>query len=344
MSTKETYRKKDFYKTLRYYAYSAVDRSYNILSNGLRYKIDLLSFLKCFVEHEDNQFKSSFLDGAQNNIFLLKTESLNVFYFIKTSDGEMIHSIQTKNLEIKDIESQLSDGEKIGYSSYVSFHDGFIGFISSSNAPSIADFALFVNKILLKKDIHLELKVTPMQTDMSPSKAEELSFIGAGSVEITAKNSLAENLGNMLFSSSFSFNNTNIGRIKIEFIPERGMSIKKEYLTLLRAALDSDEGDSAGDGFIDAKMKARKEVESKVMDYYINSQANLTDRIKIATSKTIGATIDEKIENNNDLMERVQNYKKELICNETQQNRSEQVGSFNKYCDISNWNTPSSPV
>ncbi|UNM95917.1 hypothetical protein MMG00_12050 [Ignatzschineria rhizosphaerae] len=336
MSTEiQNYRKKDLHKTLRYFAYSVADRSYDILSNGLRYSINLHAFLECFVEHDDNEFKSSFLDNNSNNIFLLKTESPNVFYFIKTSDGEMIHSIQTKNLEIKDIESQLSDGEKIGYSSYVSFHDGFLGFISSLNAPNISDFTLFVNKLLFKKDILLELIVTPMQIDLHQSEVDDLSFIGTGSVEISAKNNLANALGNLLFNSGF--NNTNVGKIKIEFIPERGTSIKDEYLALLKSALDSDSEDPSSSGFIDGRIRARKDLESRSMDYYINSQANLTDRIKITTSKTIGVIINEKIENNSELKERVLSYKQELTYNENQQSRSVQVDIFNKYCDAGGW-------
>lgn len=272
-----------------------------------QFRMDINDFIKSSTSNEALPFaKQNRYSGE--NLYLLPVIE-NFYLFVQTKDREIIKKIEKSDDEIKahEIQSLLNKDESLGFASYVYFHPNLkvFGFASRVLSPKFTAFQTYINNLLVMlRIIDINFIVHPLKTEITKAQAMKLPFIGTTRFLIRKDSSLGESLKEFLLGSTNPNDLEIIESFEIIVKP----SPRKSLTDTIKKTLNSMEDD----GVKSIILRGKQNIEDNVKDFYIHSTGALYDEIKSTDENKIFNEIKEKIQNNTELKEKVEEYEHEI--------------------------------
>lgn len=254
--------------------------SYHLKNQDNLYLISILDLLVAFDKYAPIKLKNSFFNHSGENIFLIKKTN-NIFLIIVTKNNEIIKRINSKNLTVQDIKESLSDGESVGFVSYIFIDKDHYAIASTVQGPKNSSFVFFVEQLFKYLGFNYEFKSSPFPVNVSKDDVMTLPFVGRTTFEITPDNKAMSQISHF-FGGILP---DEIDSVEVTFKPRRGSDIK-EYIPALNNAL----GDS---GIVKYMLRAKENIDESLSDFYIAGNGFVSDYID-DDEKSIIVQISEK--------------------------------------------------
>lgn len=269
--------------------------------------MDINEFIKASTCSEALRFAKKNRHSGEN-LYLLPVEK-NFYLFVQTKDREIIKKIERKPDEIKayEIQSLLSADESLGFASYIFFHPTLkvFGFASRVLSPKFTAFQMYINNMLVMLNIRdISFVVHPLKTAITKTEALNLPFIGSARF-LVRKDSTVGGLFKEFFLGSTNPNDLEIidsFEIIIKPAPRKPLTD-----TVKKALVGLDD-----DGVKGIVLRAKQNLEDNVKDFYIHSAGALYDEIHNTEEHKIYNEIKEKMNNNTELKDKVEEYEQEI--------------------------------
>lgn len=275
-----------------YYGYAFIDMKTNKRNaRGLR------ELLSGFCSYENISFKNDFQCGEEKQ-FLLQSSG-NLFLFLQTRSNELIKKIDSQSLSVTEIYDELMQDERIGFASYVYIDEVYFAYASTMMAPRVKSFSDFVNKILVRIDAsNHTFVITALLHQATRDEVLRMPFIGRSTVQITAANSIFDEFVQVIGGEAEEF--TDVDSFEITIKPKKRRNIDVAAKRLIRAIPDA--------GLDKMIIKAKDETHQSLMDLYLAGNGLISDHIDLKHEKNLTESIKQKIQQNNTLREKVQEY------------------------------------
>lgn len=269
--------------------------------------MDINDFIKSSTSNEALPFAKQNRHSGEN-LYLLPVVN-NLYLFVQTKDREIIKRIEKKDDEIKayEIQSLLSKNESLGFASYVYFHSTLrvFGFASRVLSPKFTAFQMYINNLLVMLKIEdISFVVHPLKTEITKTQAMTLPFIGTTRFLVRKDSSLGESFKEFFLGSTNSNDLEVIESFEIVIKP----APRKSLTDTIKKTLVSMEDD----GIKGIILRGKQNLEDNVKDFYIHSAGALYDEIKNTEENKVFDEIKEKIENNAELKDKVEEYEQEI--------------------------------
>lgn len=269
--------------------------------------MDINDFIKSSTSNEALPFAKQNRHSGENLYLLPVVNSL--YLFVQTKDREIIKRIEKKDDEIKayEIQSLLSRNESLGFASYVYFHPTLrvFGFASRVLSPKFTAFQTYINNLLVMLKIQdISFVVHPLKTEISKTQAMTLPFIGTTRFLVRKDSTLGESFKEFFLGSTNPNDLEVIESFEIVIKP----APRKSLTDTIKKTLVSMEDD----GIKGIILRGKQNLDDNVKDFYIHSAGALYDEIKNTEENKVFDEIKEKIENNAELKDKVEEYEQEI--------------------------------
>ena len=272
-----------------------------------QFRMDINDFIKSSTSNEALPFAKQNRHSGENLYLLSVLE--NFYLFVQTKDREIIKKIEKKEDEIKahEIQSLLNEDESLGFASYVYFHPTLrvFGFASRVLSPKFTAFQMYINNLLVMLEIRdISFLIHPLKTEITTNQAMTLPFIGTTRFLVRKDSSLGESFKEFFLGST----NPN----DLEVIESFEVIVKPAPRKALTDTIKRRLASIDDDGIKGIILRGKQNIEDNVKDFYIHSAGALYDEIKNTEEAQVLNEIKEKVENNVELADKVEEYEQEI--------------------------------
>lgn len=302
---------------LSYYGYA-----FNEIATSNKKRMSVKSFIRAFCQFANPSYKNQFTYNDEN-IFLLHSVG-DLYLFIQTRSKEVIKKINSQDTSIGEIYDLLNAGEMIGFASYVFLTDSYLGFASTTMAPRIPSFAIFINDILKSININnYQFTIIPFLYQATKADALLMPFIGKSILQINKSNSCFDHLANMFGGEVIEFEDVDSFEITIK--PKSRKNIEKAVKKMVSTISD--------EGLEKMIIKAKDEQHPALIDLYLAGKGLLADNINTRDERLILQKIKEKITNNSALQQKVIEHEQDEAIPQAS------IDSISQFNDAATWST-----
>lgn len=287
---------------------------------GQTHVCGLDSLLRSFCHYRNIAFKNQFKCGEERQ-YLLPNFG-NLFLFIQTRSGELIKKIDSQSLSVSEIYEELNQNERIGFASYVYIGDGYIGYASTMMAPKIGAFADFVNKIIGRLGSSTtQFVVEPLFYKTTREDVLRMPFVGKSMIQVSASNNLFREFAELLGGRAEEY--ADVDSFEVTIKPKRRKNIAQAAKKIIERA--------ESNGLDKMIIMAKENLHGNLMELYLAGNGIVSDQLDLRDEENLAERIQQKIERNTNLRERVQEY----VANETVSHTTPDIVS--RYSDARSW-------
>ena len=260
---------------------------YFLTRGNQKYQYNILPILKNFAKIKPCSFSKIEIEDLDEEVFF-KDLGMNRFMLILTKNGEIIKAINSETGDAADIYDKIENNNKLGFASYIKFHDSAFGYAicSTTGGPKNNILTDTINKILSKIQsgpnpiLFYSVAMTESSTIQD---VKRLSFVGTMAIEAKRDSSLGE----MLRQALGLDDDGSIDSFEVCIKPKRGKSLN---LQTSHAILDKIEID----GLKKYVVKGKKELEDLLSEFYLVAEGHIGDNIKKDIESSMLAEINRK--------------------------------------------------
>jgi len=265
-----------------------------------KYQYNILPILKNFAKIKACDFSKIIIDDLEEEVFF-KYLGSNRFMLILTKNKEIIKAINSETGDAADIYDKIEKNNKLGFASYIKFHDSALGYAicSTVGGPKNNILSDTINKILSKIQsgtdpiIFYSVAVTESSTIQD---IKRLPFVGTMIVEAKSGSSL----GKLLCQALGLDNDTSIDSFEVCIKPKRRESLNQQTSN---AILDKIELE----GLKKYVIKGKKELEGLLSEFYLVSEGHIGDEIKKSDESSMLTEINKKFEQKDSFFKKLLN-------------------------------------
>jgi Fe-S cluster assembly iron-binding protein IscA len=279
---------------LRYFGYYL--RKFD---NQKKFLFNIKSIVDAFIDSNNMELKSSFKRGGDKLYITQVAEQKHLYYFVRTSDDDLIKRINEKSLTVSDIAEQLSANEKMAYVSYVYLNpiDNIMACASSTSCPRFDDFSDYINELFIKVGLaNYELNIAALTSSSNKKDLMKMEMVNSVYVDVAADKSLGKLIAKELTGNS----NASLGNFRITVEPT-GINLKKPFIEMLNRLAPSGEVKNT-QGVIQIGAKAKhNELKGQLIDYWLDNENNLVDSLNPKAKTKLPDQITAKYDDNSNL-------------------------------------------
>ena len=262
---------------------------YYLTRGEQKYQYNILPILKNFSQIKPCSFSKIEIEDLEEEVFF-KDLGKNRFMLILTKNGEIIKAINSKTGVAADIYDKIENNNKLGFASYIKFHESAFGYAicSTAGGPKNNILTDTINKILSKIQsgttpiLFYSVAVTESSTIQD---IKRLPFVGAMRIEAQRDSLLLKDFKNFLGLT----NDKSIDSFEICIKPKKGEALNFQTSN---AILDN----IKLDGIKKYIIKGRKELEGLLSEFYLVSEGHISDDIKKDNEYLMLAEINKKFD------------------------------------------------
>ncbi|MFM4913691.1 hypothetical protein [Aeromonas dhakensis] len=318
---------------LRYFGYFIRNRNAQD-----KFLYNIKGILDAFTAATNLRLKSSFM-VAGDSVFLTKIDGFpNQFYFVRTSDADLVKRINRRQITIGDIQDRLEKDEDIAFASYlyVSSKDCLFAVASTQGAPRFDALADYINSLFHKIGLgNYEVNILAL-TD-SPTKESILKMDVVNSIYVDVDANSKK--GNLLKELFLKKDSDGIGTFRVTIESKHGnlkdivpVFVDENPVEKVDDTLESllDEDISDRSGIIKVGFRGKhNELAGQLMDLWLENASVLSDTLNPKAKRlTLPMQISQKFDDN---VFRTKLYADFIIENEL---THLDVNALNKYNDI----------
>lgn len=260
---------------------------------------NIKSIVDAFISSNNMELKSSFKRGDDKLYLTPIAGQKNVYYFVRTSDDDLIKRINEQNLTVSDISDKLSANEKVALASYVylSDKDNLMACASSTSCPRFDDFAGYINELFKKVGLdNYEFFIDALTSNTDKADLMKMEMVNSVYVDVAADKSLGKLIARELTGSA----NAALGNFRITIEPT-GTNLKQTFYSILnRLAPRGKTNKKQGITRIGAKAK-HNELKGQLIDYWLDNENTLTDNLNPKAKRKLPDQITAKRDENQHL-------------------------------------------
>lgn len=242
-----------------------------------KFLFNIKSIVDAFISSNNMELKSSFKRGDDKLYLTHIAEQKNVYYFVRTSDDDLIKRINEQNITVSDITDKLSAHEKVAYASYVYLNDtdSIMACASSTSCPRFDDFAEYINELFKKVGLdNHEFFIEALTSNSNKADLMNMEMVNSVYVDVAADKSLGKLIAKELTGNQ----NDSLGNFRITIEPT-GSNLKQTLANMLtRLAPTGKAKNAQGVTRIGARAK-HDELKGQLNDYWLDNENNLTDNL-----------------------------------------------------------------
>ncbi|MEZ9595724.1 hypothetical protein AB4298_13910 [Shewanella sp. 10N.261.52.F9] len=260
-----------------------------------KFLFNIKSIIDAFIASSNMELKSSFKRGDDKLYLTHVSGQQHLYYFVRTSDDDLIKRINEQNLTVSDISEKLSANEKVAYASYVylSPTDNIMACAGSTSCPRFDDFGDYLNELFNKAGLdNYEFFIEALTSNSDKKDLMKMEMVNSVYVDVAADKSLGKLIAKELTGNS----NANLGNFRITIEPT-GLNLKQTFVSMLKKLAPSGKAkNTQGVTRIGAKAK-HDELKGQLTDYWLDNENSLSDslnpRAKVKLADQITAKYDE---------------------------------------------------
>lgn len=261
-----------------------------------KFLFNIKSVVDAFISSSNMELKSSFKRG-DDKLYLTKVTGYeHLYYFVRTSDDDLLKRINEQSLTVSDITDKLSANEKVAYASYVYLSpvDCVMACAGSTGCPRFDDFAGYINELFKKVSLdNYEFHVDALTTSNTKADLLKMKMVNSVYVDVAADNPVGKSVAKLLTGKDDS----NLGNFRITIEPN-GTNLKQtlsDVVTTLKG--------QSTQGFVNVGAKAKHdELKGQLMDYWLDNESNLTDSLNPKAKTKLEDQITAKYDQNQHLI------------------------------------------
>jgi len=262
---------------------------YYLTRGHQNYQYNILPILKNFAQIPPCEFSRIVINDLEEEVFF-KFLGRNRFMLILTKNKEIIKAINAETGDAADIYEKIEKNNKLGFASYIKFHDSALGYAicSTAGGPKNNILSDTINQILSKIQsgpdpiLFYSVAVTESSTIRD---IKRLPFVGTMIVEAKSGSSL----GKLLCQALGLDNDTSIDSFEVCIKPKRRASLDQQTSN---AILDKIELE----GLKKYIIKGKKELEGLLSEFYLVAEGHIGDEIKKSDESSMLSEINKKFE------------------------------------------------
>lgn len=262
---------------LRYFGYFIRNKR-----SQKKFLYNIKEILDAFTSATNLRLKSSFMVGGES-LFLAKVDGTpNQFYFVRTSNAELIKRINLSQITIGDIHDRLEQDEDVAFASYVyvSSRDCVMAVASSQGAPRFDTLAEYINSLFYKSGlINYELEIHALTSAPTKESLLEMEVVNSIYVDVDANSDKGALLSRLFLRN----NSTGIGSFRVIIESQHG-NIKDVMPAFIEEnpvnAADSSEVITDRSGIIRVGVRGKhNELAGQLMDYWLDNSSVISDNL-----------------------------------------------------------------
>ncbi|EIA1797549.1 hypothetical protein RII69_003979 [Vibrio parahaemolyticus] len=263
-----------------------------------KFLFNIKPIVDAFIGSTNMELKSSFKRGDEKLYLTHVQGHKNLYYFVRTSDDDIIKRINEQNLTVGDISDNLAANEKVAFASYIYIDPTMhvVACASGMSCPRFDDFAEYLNELFRKVKLgNYEVNIDALTANSSKKELLEMEVVNSVYVDVAADRALGKLIAKELTGSA----NTNLGNFRITIEPS-GSNMKDAFKKMMnRLAPNGKASNQQGVTSIGAKAK-HDELKGQLMDYWLDNENNLVDSLspkakRIKLPAQITAKFDENL-------------------------------------------------
>lgn len=247
--------------------YETDENGKRYLNESKRYNVNLPKLLNNFSEFDNIPFKKKFRESKNSDDMLVLSRRSNAydsaFMLLRTKYSEIYKTIKDNDLSVGDIESALKEkGESIAFASYFGINNEIITMASTMSSPTIKGISDFIKILFRELRIdNLEFKCAPVCGTITKDDLKNFSFIGETEIRLP----IVSNDGKAIleYITGSPSDKTQVRYITVKISMERGGNLKDEIDQIVEKTLDESQR---------FKLKAKTELDGKLLDYFLTEQ------------------------------------------------------------------------
>ncbi|TCN78035.1 hypothetical protein [Shewanella fodinae] len=275
---------------MKLYYFSYIIRK---ISTQEKYLHNIADLLGAFHKSNNVALKSSFKRGDEK-LYLTKIDGyLNTYYFLKTSNDDLLKRINEQNFTVSDIKDKLESGEKMAFTAHIHFSTAqpILAIASGIGCPRLDVFADYTNELFKKVGLNdYEVEFTALSANSTKKDLLEMEVVNSIFIDIDAD----EGIGKTFLKELAGEYTSGVGSFRVTVESTQG-NIKDTFRKIIKK---NDQDKNRGIIRVGAKAK-HDELTGQLMDYWLDNENVLADKINPkAKRKSIADQIGEKFDQN----------------------------------------------
>lgn len=268
--------------------------SYLIRKTDTQQKLlhNISEFMGAYHKSKNAALKGSFKRGDEK-VYLTKIDGyLTTYYFLRTSDHDLLKHINVQNFSVNDIKDKLATDERMAFTAHMhlSSDKPIIAIASGIGSPRIDMFADYINELFKKVGLSgYEIEFTALSSNPTKQDLLQMEVINSIYVDIDAD----EGIGKSILKEIAGNSTKGIGSFRITIESSEG-NMKSAF----KGILNKIQGKNSGVIRVGAKAK-HSELKGQLMDYWLENENVLSDIINPKAKRTsVPDQIGEKFDTN----------------------------------------------
>lgn len=259
-----------------------------------KFNYNISQLIRAYCHSKNVALKSSFKSGDEK-LYLTKVAGYqNTYYFLKTSDDDLLKRINETNFLVGDIKDNLQDSEKLAFTSHfqLAVDRAILAIASGIGCPRFDALVDYVNRLFTKSGLDdYEIELIALSAEATKKDLLEMELVNSVYIDIDADNGIGKTIANELFGN----NTAGLGNFKVKVESATG-NMKNAFKSIVNKK------DKSGILKIGAKAK-HDEFKGILMEYWLDNENVLADKINPrAKAKSIADQIGEKIDTNQNVI------------------------------------------
>jgi len=285
---------------LNYFTYTVTFKGTGSVCN-----ICVADIVDIYCKHQSKKsILEKYHDKSSKKLYFAKAEMhLDIYYLMVPASLANYRSLNKGSGVIKDLGEVLEEGDSLERLTYIHFDNSkpIIGVTSSLGGASVDDLEYYLNEVLngiYSPNVEkYQLKIIPLQSEVSKSSIGNLKLISQASVILNGKTSMNGIFAGLLTGDT-SDNNVEIS------INVKRTGIKNGIERDIKPLLDLIKSDTEGNEFAQVHLRAkRNSLQDNIKDYYLDQSMTLFDIINPNLKASIESQIQDKKHSNQSVVD-----------------------------------------
>ncbi|MFA0522791.1 hypothetical protein AB4517_04095 [Vibrio sp. 10N.222.52.C3] len=253
--------------------------------------------IDAFVSANNIELKSSFKRGDEKLYLTKVAAQKNLYYFVRTSDDDIIKRVNEQNITVGEISDNLAANEKVAFASYVYIcpERQVIACASGMSCPRFDDLADYINEMFKKVGLNkYEVGLSALTTTSSKTDLLEMEVVNSIYIDVAADRDISRYLCKKLTGSESG----SLGNLRITIEPS-GSNMRDVFRKIVHRH-DTTGNSQSSDGITQIGAKAKHdELKGQLMDHWLDNENNLVDSLNPkAKRRKLPDQISEKFDQN----------------------------------------------
>ncbi|MCF2950492.1 hypothetical protein L0668_20455 [Paraglaciecola aquimarina] len=276
---------------LNYFTYTVIFKDTGTVCN-----ICIADIVENYCKHQSKKsVLEKYHDKSSKKLYFAMAGTFpDVYYLMVPASLANYRTLNKGSGVIKDLDEVLEDGDSLEKVTYIHFDKSksIIGVTSSLGGASVDDLQYYLNEVLngiFEPDIEkYQLKIIPLQSELTKSSVGNLRLISQANVILNGKTSLNGIISGLLTGDT-SDNNVEIS------INIKRTGVKNGIEKDIKPLLDLIQSDISGKDFAEVHLRAkRNSLQENIKDYYLDHSMILFDIINPYLKASIEIQIQDK--------------------------------------------------